>query len=231
MTPEATAFLELLQQRELGDKTPLVVSPRMTVHHGTPKECIDTMLKNLCPYEHDMLGGDWFCVSPNDNVLRIFGEGGTHGLIATVEFENLLVLSKLAEASIFHLISGDNQTLEGFDGTLPHEKAVTKLEEFFETKNLDWWRVKKEHLEEAWRKLQPTIDGIIWNNCWKTLRYSFGNNLEYNYQEANLEAEISLSPKGCQKFRENLIYVVRDGDWDEWYETTKNEHAHLLSAN
>ncbi|OAM91429.1 hypothetical protein OH491_23535 [Termitidicoccus mucosus] len=196
--PITRALLEFLLTRD--DADPVAFGEiKATLFHGTPADMIDTMLKGIIPQEHGILGGDWLCVSPNDNMLSHFGENGVNGLVAdNVVLNNCLLLGTRHLAFMLDLATGDNNDKN-------HQ-----LEKWFETRGIESWKLQTEDLARAWHYLPPELEAFVWPDCHRRLIPGYGWNGACNH-----EAEISLTEAGCRVFAQAISQIVRHGKWQD----------------
>ena len=198
--PTSRAILELIFSHERGERPVLGNLKDLTLYHGTPEAEIDSMLtEGIMPQDHGLLGGNWFCVSPNSNVLQYFGEGDTNGFAAEpVSLERCLFLTDRLLNILFFVATGEG-------GKSKREQA----EAWFEPRNIDYAQVDSDDFGKAWRHITPYLDAVVWPDCYNNLVGSqwFG--------AYNTEAEISLTQNGCRAFQKNVVSIIRRGRWND----------------
>jgi len=181
---------------------PLLGALTLDLYHGTPSAEIDGMLScGIEPQTHSILGGDWFCVSPNDNVLRLFSEeSGDSGLAAnSVPLPTCLFLGAIHASFVIGTATSD-----------PDEDTRAEVEAWFEARGFDANAIADDDLASAWQHLPEGLDAFVWPCCYKHLRPDGSWS-----GPARSEAEIALTHSGCRRFQASLDQVVRQNEWSD----------------
>lgn len=185
-----------------------VITVNEPLYHGSP---IDGLLeirhcREIRPQGHGELTFDAFCVSPNDNMLKCFGDDdGITGLAF-----NPTPLRCLQLDWFHHYLVTDSAVSTS-------EKWETKAMDEEIAERLGYWDLSRHEMvlqpDDFLDLIGPEIDGIIFP--WQTYERFPVTEPRLYWPHWNTEAEVALLEPGCRKLWKNIDQIVVLGEWFE----------------
>lgn len=199
-------------------RTTEVVVKGQTLYHGSPTTGLAEIRRTgmIHPQEHGILPGEWFCVSPNDNMLRCFSDGeDLNGMIFEPEPLRCLKLDWM------HMALSSWESCADFEpdwlGKFPEDESLARRLGYSQH------RGDLGISESDFRALIPEwVDGLIFP--WTTICPFVG----VSSSSWNDETEIALNERGCQKIWKGLTQLAIRGEWEDnvkrgWRKILRNE--------
>ncbi len=198
-------------------RTKEITLRNQTLYHGSPTEGLAEIHRSrmIYPQEHGILPGKWFCVSPNDNMLRCFSDGESpNGMVFETPTLRCLQLDWMHMALSSYESSAD--FTEDWLEKHPEDEALARRLGYSQH------RGELGMSENDFRALIPEwVDGVIFPwTCYQQDQLWPGG--------WNDECEVALNEQGCQKIWKSLGQLVIRGEWEEnvkrgWRKILRNE--------